>query len=80
MNEIASYILKKYGYKLTEAELNTVIQWYENNKRTIVTEDVLDSKLRTFLISTFPNKVITLYDEDTSNMSYLLSLLKNRNQ
>lgn len=77
MNDIASYILIKYGYKLNAEELDIVIQWYEKNKNSIKDEEDLDKKIRLFLCVQFPNKELYLLDEDTSNMNYLLSLLKN---
>lgn len=80
MENIALYILKKYGYKLTVEELNNVIQWYEDNAESIVDEDDLDNKLRDFLYKEFPNKTLFLNEEDTSNMNYLLTMLKNRNK
>lgn len=78
MEKIALYILKKYGYKLTLEELNIVIQWYENNEENILDEADLDNKLRNFLYKRFPNKTLFLNEEDTSNMNYLLTMLKNR--
>ena len=49
MNDIAIYILKKYGYKLTADELDIVIQWYEENKDSIKNEVDLDLEIRAFL-------------------------------
>lgn len=76
MENIALYIFKKYGYKLTIEELNIVIKWYENNEENILDEDDLDNKLRDFLYKSFPNKTLFLNEEDTSNMNYLLTMLK----
>ena len=77
MNDIAIYIFKKYGYKLNLEELNSVIQWYNLNKENIKDEEELDRRIRLFLYRQFPNKEIVLQEEDTSNMNYLLSMLKN---
>lgn len=79
MKDIALYIFKKYGYKLTTTELDTVIKWFEANEAIISDEKDLDLKLRSFLFEKFPDKELYLCDEDTSNMNYLLSMLKNRN-
>lgn len=78
MDNIALYILKKYGYKLSQTELNKVILWYEDNEDDFEDEKDLDLKLRDYLHKEFPDKTLYLYEEDTSNMNYLLSLLKNR--
>ena len=78
MEDIALYIFDKYGYKLTIKELNIVIQWYEDNEENILDEADLDNKLRDFLYKSFPNKTLFLKEEDTSNMNYLLTMLKNR--
>lgn len=77
MNDIAIYIFKKYGYKLNLEELNSVVQWYNLNKENIKDEEELDRRIRLFLFRQFPNKEIVLQEEDTSNMNYLLSMLKN---
>lgn len=78
MEDIALYILKKYGYKLTLDELKKVIDWYDDNKSVIIDEENLDKEIRDFLHHEFPNKILYLCEEDTSNMSYLLTMLKNR--
>lgn len=77
MEDIALYILKKYGYSLSIEELNSVLQWFENNNGNIVDEDDLDLKLRGFLYEEFPEKILYLCEEDTSNMNYLLQMLKD---
>lgn len=51
--------------------------WYNLNKENIKDEEELDRRIRLFLFRQFPNKEIVLQDEDTSNMNYLLSMLKN---
>lgn len=78
MKDIALYILKKYGYELNANELDIIVQWYERNKNTFKDEKDFDLKIRAFLVEKFPNKELHLFEEDTSNMNYLLSMLKNR--
>lgn len=75
MNSIYLYILKKYGYKLTNSELESVLTWYKYNLSKLQTEEELDCEIRVFLRNSFPNKMLFLQEEDTSNMNYLLSLL-----
>ena len=77
MDKIATYIFKKYGYLLTSQELQVVINWYNANKSTLTTEATLDAKLRAFLAQAFPNHEKHLFAEDTSNMNYLLMMLKD---
>lgn len=77
MENIASYIMKKYGYILNKDELDIVIEWYKDNEKNIKDEKDLDLKIRTFLFEKFPNKDLLLMEEDTSNMNYLLKLLKS---
>lgn len=77
MNNIAVYIMNKYGYDLNRDELDIVIQWYKDNENSIKDEKDLDLKIRDFLIEKFPDKLSIVMEEDTSNMNYLLNLLKS---
>ena len=69
------FIFKRYGYRLSENERNKVVEWYAKNKATIIDADDADKKLRAFLATAFPGKKLQLFEEDTSNISYLLMLL-----
>jgi hypothetical protein len=75
MDKIISYISKKYGMLLTEAEAKIVVNWYEKNAGILKDEETIDSAMMEFLTSTFKNKELYLCAEDTSHMKYLLSLL-----
>lgn len=77
MENIILYIYKKYGYQLNINEVNIVIDWYNENKDALINDEILNKSLRKFLHEAFPNKILHLNEEDTSNMNYLLSLLKD---
>ena len=63
MRELKSYIFRNYGYKLTDEELELLINWYA-------------SKVLGFLVKTFPDKDVVLLEDDSSNITYPLALLK----
>lgn|GEM_PF-1437058 len=73
--ELLGCIFKRYGYKLTESEYNKVIEWYKQNHSTFKDNSDADRKLQVFLATEFPGKKTFLFEEDTSNISYLLMLL-----
>ncbi|MBB6698243.1 hypothetical protein [Clostridium algidicarnis] len=77
MENIILYIYKKYGYQLNINEVNIVIDWYNKDKDILINEEILDESLTKFLYKAFPNKILHINDEDTSNMNYLLILLKD---
>lgn len=76
MKEIVWYIYKKYGVLLTEEESKIVIKWYQLNADKLTNEDILDREIQSFIYKTFKNKKMHILAEDTSNMKYLLTLLK----
>ena len=80
MEKIILYIAKKYGIMLTEEEAQIVLQWYKRNASRLTSEDIMDVAVREFLFKTFKNKKFHVFAEDTSDMKYLLSLLKENNK
>lgn len=76
MEKILNYIYKKYGLILTKEEIDIVIKWYNENSNRLINEDILDKEISEFLRTRFRGKVRHVIAEDTSNMHYLLMLLK----
>lgn len=74
-SDLLGFIFKRYGYKLTESEYHKVINWYQANDGTFENNNDADKRLRKFLADAFPGKKLFLFEEDTSNISYLLTLL-----
>lgn len=73
--DLLGFIFKRYGYKLNDAEYDKVVEWYAQNQTTIKDADDADKQLQAFLATAFPGKKLFLFEEDTSNISYLLMLL-----
>ena len=75
MRELKSYIFRNYGYKLTDEELELLINWYASNEYKL-DEDKLNDEVLGFLVKTFHDKDVVLLEDDSSNITYLLALLK----
>ncbi len=80
MEKIILYIAKKYGIMLTEEEAKILLEWYKRNIGRLDNEDIVDKEVREFLFKTFKNKKMHVFAEDTSDMKYLLALLKENNK
>lgn len=78
MNEIKGYILKKYGLLLSDVELQEYIDWLELNHSACQSEADIDKITKNYLYSKYEGRELHLYEEDTSNMLYLLQLLKSK--
>lgn len=77
MEQLALYIFKKYGLKLTSDEIQEVLQWYKDNSYKLVDEETTDEEIHNYLYQRFSGRPIYIQDEDHSNMNYLLSMLKS---
>ena len=75
MRELKSYIFRNYVYKLTDEELELLINWYASNEYKL-DEDNLNDEVLGFLVKTFSDKDVVLLEDDSSNITYLLALLK----
>ena len=75
MRELKSYIFRNYGYQLTDEELELLINWYASNEYKL-DEDNLNDEVLGFLVKTFSDKDVVLLEDDSSNITYLLALLK----
>jgi len=51
MRELKSYIFRNYGYKLTDEELELLINWYASNEYKL-DEDNLNDEVLGFLVKT----------------------------
>ena len=75
MRELMSYVFRNYGYKLDDEELKLLINWYASNEYRL-DENNLNDEILGFLVETFPDKELVLLEDDSSNITYLLALLK----
>lgn len=75
MKNLALYIFKKYGLKLSKEELDEVVEWFENNSDILVNEEITDKKAREYLYSRFKGRTLHLFEEDLSSLKQLLALL-----
>lgn len=78
MEDIILYVLKKYGFKLSVNEAEDLLNWYEKNKEELTTEEETDKAVKRYLHDKYKGRPIHLFEEDLSNMKYLLSLLKEK--
>lgn len=76
MNELRTIIFKVFGMTLNDEQITEVLKWYEKNYESINSSKILRSELGKFLFSIYKGKKIALFEEDTSNLEYLLMLLK----
>lgn len=77
MQEIKLYILKRYGILLTDEQIKQVITWYNKNVNNLSNGTVLDVELRMFLMKEFKGTLKHVFNQDNSNVEYLLTLLKS---
>ncbi len=75
MEQLALYIFKKYGLKLSKEELEEVVKWFEDNSDILINEEITDKKAREYLYTRFKGKPLHLFHEDLSSLKQLLSLL-----
>ena len=75
MRELKSYIFRNYGYKLTDEEIELLINWYASNEYKL-DEDNLNDVVVGFWVKTFHDMDVVLLEDDSSNITYLLALLK----
>lgn len=78
MRDIIEYIFKKYGLLLSASEANDFITWYNSKKSCIETEKDMDIEAKKYLYTKYRGRSQRLFEEDLSNMEYLLSLLKQQ--
>lgn len=76
MNNIANYILKKYGFVLSKSEIEEFIKWFKDNESKINNEYDMDNAAKKYLYNKYKDRPRKFFGEDLSNMEYLLALLK----
>ena len=74
-DNLKDFLLRKYGLQLSDAEIEEIIQWFKENESRI-NEDNVDGLLLEHVQKTYPDKRIRFYEDDSSNLNYLLMLLK----
>ena len=75
-DDLRSYILKNYGYRLTDTELDLVIDWFRRNQASIMISN-LQEKISSFLLESFPGRTLYLQHDDSSNLNYLYTMLSS---
>lgn len=73
MREIISSIKNLYGIEMGIDDFNSLLLWYKLNSRKI-DETNFKGELEVYLSEKYGE--IILNEEDTSNLSYLLSLIR----
>lgn len=76
MEEIISYVYKKYGILLNVSECEDFINWFKSNSKVLTNESILDQEASTYLYDKYKGRPIHLNEEDLSSLTHLLSLLK----
>lgn len=76
MRDIKSCVYRNYGYKLTDDELQKLIDWYQEVGK-YKERNELFSAIKAFLAETFPEKTVYIKEEDTSDITVLLSALND---
>lgn len=76
MEEIISYVHKKYGILLNVNEYEDLLKWFNSNSAILTNESVLDKELGKYLSTKYKDRPKYLVEEDLSSLTYLLSLLK----
>lgn len=75
MNDLQSIILKSFGLVLSAQEIDDLHDWYLKNKNTIGNSKDLKIQLESYLSSKYKGRQRIFYEEDTSNLDYLLVVL-----
>ena len=73
---LKSCVLYNFGYDLTDAELNKLTIWYRDIGQYRPRE-ALFSDIKLFLAETFPEKTVHIKEEDTSDITVLLTALND---
>ncbi|WP_252214684.1 hypothetical protein [Clostridium sp. VAP41] len=76
MENLMLYIFKKYGLRLSEEEINELLEWYKENADILVDEETADIKVEEYLYKKYKGRVIHAFEEDLSSLKDVLSLLK----
>ncbi len=74
--EILEAISKNYHVSLTSEQYEDFIDWYAKNYDNFTSEN--DIKIRKYLAKYNNGQIKLLMESDTSNISYMLSLLNER--
>ncbi|MBB6633243.1 hypothetical protein [Cohnella thailandensis] len=75
MDEIRLIILKIFGAALNSDEIDDVYNWYQENKSRLTNANKLRAELGQFVYSKNKGKKLMFFEEDTSNLDYLLLIL-----
>lgn len=76
LKEIILYIYEKYGLLLSEDEAKDFIDWFKLNSEILTDENKVDVESRKYLYDKYKERPSYVNEEDLSNMTYLLSLLR----
>lgn len=76
MDDIRLLLVKTFGIALSDEEVNDVLKWYTEN--SITSEEDLRKKLTKYLFEKYKGRTLMFFEEDTSNLQYLLKLIKDK--
>ena len=72
---LEDFLVHKYGLTFSKAEIEEIYKWYRENESSL-DEDNVDRLFLAYVRKTYPSKRIKLLEDDSSNLNYLLLLLK----
>lgn len=78
MEELQLIIAKTFGVALNPSEMKQLIEWYTENQ--VTSKNELREVLTKYLFENFNGRPRRLFEEDTSNLEYLLALLNQKNK
>lgn len=74
-DNLKDFLFRKYGLVLSDSEIEEILVWFRENEESL-DKDNVDGLLLEHIHKVYPNKKIRLYEDDSSNLNYLLLLLK----
>lgn len=75
IDKLRKYLMERYGLKLSDEEISALLNWFKSSEISI-TEDNVEVMLNDYIKRKYTNKTIKMLEDDSSNLEYLLSLLK----
>ena len=74
-DNLKDFLFRKYGLVLSDKELEEILVWFRENEESI-DKDNVNGLLLEHIQRVYPNKKIRFLEDDSSNLDYLLLLLK----
>ena len=74
-DNLKDFLFRKYGLVLSDTELAEILVWFRENEESL-DKDNVDGLLLEHIQEIYPEKKISFFEDDSSNLNYLLLLLK----